>query len=216
MPPDRKGTRFLPMASLVLGVLWGFAGAPDAGAAQVRRAPLSLVRAGTAVQLAQAIRAADQTRRATKAAPRMRPSQEVGLIERLLGMPPAQRRRAFRQDQRLRGLTPEQRRQLANRLQRLSQMPPQQRQEVLERLRLFDRLPPQKQRQARAVYGRWQQIPQERRAELLQEFDGLRDADPKARSERLASDSFVKQYNEEERTILHELADLLPDGPAQR
>jgi hypothetical protein len=151
-------------------------------------------------------------RQPQRAAARRGAAQEVRFIERLLRLPPEERKRVMRENPRLQRLPPAQRRRIENRIQRLSQLPPRQRQQALERLRLFDQLPPQRQAQARTVYGRWQQIPGPRRAELLEEFDGIRDAEPKARQERFDSEGFQKRYSEQERGILKDLADLLPDA----
>jgi hypothetical protein len=150
--------------------------------------------------------------RPRRAAARRQAAQEVRFIERLLRLPPEERARVMRENPRLQSLPPAQRRRIENRIQRLSQLPPRQRQQALERLRLFDQLPPEKQTHARTVYRRWQQIPGPRRAELLEEFDGIRDAEPQARQERFDSEEFQKRYSEQERGVLKDLADLLPDA----
>lgn len=147
-----------------------------------------------------------------RAAARRQAAQEVRFIERLLRLPPDERSRVMRENPRFQSLPPAQRRRIENRIQRLSQLPPRQRQQALERLRLFDQLPTERQNQARTVYRRWQQIPGPRRAELLEEFDGIRDAEPQARQERFDSEEFQKRYSEQERGVLKDLADLLPDA----
>jgi hypothetical protein len=155
----------------------------------------------------------DETpRQPQRAAGRRQAAQEVRFIERLLRLPPEERARLMRENPRLQSLPPAQRRRIENRIQRLSQLPPRQRQQALERLRLFDQLPPERQTQARTVYRRWQQIPGPRRAELLEEFDGIRDAEPRGRQERFDSEEFQKRYSEQERGVLKDLADLLPDA----
>jgi len=147
-----------------------------------------------------------------RAAARRQAAQEVRFIERLLRLPPEQRSRVMRENPRFQSLPPAQRRRIENRIQRLSQLPPRQRQQALERLRLFDQLPPERQTQARSVYRRWQRIPGPRRAELLEEFDGIRDAERQARQQRFDSEEFQKRYSEQERGVLKDLADLLPDA----
>jgi hypothetical protein len=127
-------------------------------------------------------------------------------------MPPQQRRRALQSD-RFRSLPPAQQRRIENRIQRLSQLPRDQQQQVLERFRLFDQLPPEKQTQARQVYRRWRAIPEGRRAVLLEEFDGIRDADLDARQARFDAKEFQSSYSDEERRVLQDLAGLLPDAP---
>jgi hypothetical protein len=188
---------------------------PDraAGAAQAeRRAAAQALRQAET----QPTRTANQLRRSSpagaKTAPYRGAAQEARFIERLLQMPPAQRRRAL-QSERFRRLPPGQQRRIENRIQRLSQLPPDQQQQVLERFRLFDQLPPEKQTQARQVYRRWRAIPDGRRAVLLEEFDGIRDADPDTRRARFDAAEFQKSYSDEERRVLQDLAALLPDAP---
>jgi hypothetical protein len=152
---------------------------------------------------------------ARKAAPHRGAAQEARVIERLLRMPPDERRRTL-QGERFRHLPAAQQRRIVNRLQRLSQLPPQQQRQVLERFRLFDQLPPERQTQARQVYRRWRAISESRRAVLLEEFDGIRDADPDARQGRFDDKGFQKKYNDEERRVLQDLAGLLPDAPEKQ
>ena len=150
--------------------------------------------------------------RPRRAAAQRQAAQEVVFIERLLRLAPEERARVMRENPRLQRMPPAQRRRLENRIHRLSQLPPGQRRQALDRLRLFDQLPPERQTQARTVYRRWQQIPGQRRAELLEEFDGIRDVEPQARQERFDSLEFQKRYSEQERGVLRDLADLLPDA----
>ncbi len=159
---------------------------------------------------AKPFRRSDQGQRKTAA--NRGAAQEARVIERLLRMPPDERRRAL-QSERFRGLPPAQQRRIENRLERLSQLAPDEQRQVLERFRLFDQLPPEKQTQARQVYRRWRAIPEDRRAVLLDEFDGIRDADPDARRGRFDSSDFQAKYSDGERQVLQDLAGLLPDAP---
>jgi hypothetical protein len=159
---------------------------------------------------------AGQARQRRVAANRRAATLGPRVLERLMRMPPAERRRFLRQNEQFRNLPLQQRLRLQQRLHRLSQLPPEQREQVLERYRLFDRLPPDKQTQARQVYQRWRQLPKERRAELLEEFETLKEFSPSSRKERLASKEFQKSFNEDERGLLSDLTALLPPDDQER
>lgn len=161
--------------------------------------------------------AAQTERRAQAVRPVPRRGQagvNARLMERLLRMPPRDRQRFLRENEGFRQLPRGERQRILHRIERLSRLPPEQQRRVLERFRLFGELPPREQSRARAVYRQWQQIPPPRRRELLDEFDGLRDAEPEDRRKRFESREFKDSFSERERDILKELTDLLPEGGA--
>ncbi len=132
------------------------------------------------------------------------------LFERLVKMPPGQRRSFLQEHPRLRRLPARQRQEIQQRLRRLSRMPRPQRDRALERYRLFDRLPREKQSEARAIYQDWQRLAQHRRTDLLDEYDSLRESPPDSRQERFSSREFRDKFSDEEQQILKDLSGLFP------
>ena len=149
--------------------------------------------------------ARDRARPRRHAGPRINP----GMIERLMRMRPAERRRFLRQNPRFRNLPARERQRIQHRLRRFAQMDREQRELALERYRLFRQLPANKQAHARALYQHWRQLPSDRRAQMRQDLAHLRSMPAVERQQRFASPEFTERYGKAEQQILKDLTDLL-------
>ena len=146
-----------------------------------------------------------------RARPRGRAGSRInhGMIERLMRMRPAERRRFLRQNPRFRNLPAKERQKIAQRLRRFSQMDREQRELTLERYRLFRQLPANKQAHARGVYQRWRLLPSGRRAQMRRDLAHLRSMSADERHQRFSSPEFAERYGKGEQQILKDLTDLL-------
>ncbi len=206
----RKSRRviFVLWAASCLGVLPSTEAAlaqADRPRGQPRHRPSPRIRGPHRIRQVPPVGASDRARPRGRAGPRISP----GMIERLMRMRPAERRRFLHENPRFRNLPAKERQKIAQRLRRFSQMDREQRELALERFRLFRQLPANKQAHARGVYQRWRQVPSGRRAQMRQDLAHLRSMPADERQQRLSSPEFADRYNKDEQRILKDLTDLL-------
>ena len=127
--------------------------------------------------------------------------QPLPAVERLRAMNPADRQKA------LRNMPAERREKLEQRLAQYDNMSAGQRKSV-ER---FQKLPPAQQAQVRKVYQRFNQIPVERQQTLKKEMRRIAPMNIDERKKYFESDQFRGKYNDDEKRMLHELADSFPN-----
>ena len=173
------------------------------GQPQHRRSPR--VRGPHRIRQAPPNAARDRARARRHAGPRINP----GMIERLMRMRPAERRRFLHGNPHFRNLPAKERQKIQHRLRRFAQMDREQQELAFERFRLFRQLPLNKQAHARGVYQRWRQVPSGRRAQMRQDLAHLRSMPADERRQRLSSPEFADRYNKDEQRILKDLTDLL-------
>ena len=191
-----------------LGVLPSTEAAPaqaDKARGQPRHRPSPRIPGPHRIRQAPPNAARDRARPRRHAGPRINP----GMIERLMRMRPAERRRFLRQNPRFRNLPARERQKIQHRLRRFAQMDREQRELALERYRLFRQLPANKQAHARGVYQHWRQLPSGRRAQMRQDLAHLRSMTVDERRQRLSSPEFTERYGKAEQQILKDLTDLL-------
>ncbi len=156
------------------------------------------------------IRQAPPGRARDRARPRRPAGPRPGMIERLMRMRPAERRRFLRQNPRFRNLPARERQRIQQRLRRFAQMDRKQRELALEQYRLFRQFPANRQARARSLYQRFRQLPAGRRALVKQDLAHLRSMSADERRRHFSSPEFTRRYGEDEQQILKNLADLLP------
>jgi hypothetical protein len=93
---------------------------------------------------------------------------------------------------------------------RLQKMPPKDRERLERRYQNFQKLPPAEQERTRAAFRRFQELPEERRAKVRTAWDRLQDMPPEDRKKFLNSPQFKNRFNDQERSILSDLASTLP------
>ena len=146
------------------------------------------------------VRAANQAARKV-ANGKKQNKQPLPAVERLRAMNPADRQKA------LRNMPAERREKLEQRLAQYDNMSAGQRKSV-ER---FQKLPPAQQAQVRKVYQRFNQIPVERQQTLKKEMRRIAPMNIDERKKYFESDQFRGKYNDDEKRMLHELADSFPN-----
>ena len=133
------------------------------------------------------------------------------MILHLMSVSPAEQRNFMEHNPRFLRLPPRQQEHIRRRLADYNSLAPARREAQRERFELFGQLTPEQQDRARELYRQWNQFPPARRQQLRQGFRELREAAPEERQRRLEGEEFRNRYTENERQVLHGLADLLPD-----
>ena len=129
----------------------------------------------------------------------------------LMAVSPAEQRAFMENNPRFQRLPPRQQENIRRRLADYNSLAPARREALRERFELFGQLPPEQQDRARELYHQWNQFRPARRQQLRQGFRELREAEPQERQRLLEGEEFRNRYTENERQVLHGLADLLPD-----
>ncbi|MBK9170926.1 MAG: DUF3106 domain-containing protein [Bryobacterales bacterium] len=123
-------------------------------------------------------------------------------LERLYNMSPEERKRALDR------LPPRRRRVVERQFQEYMKLSPEERQAVRERYEFFQAMPPERRERAREVYRHFSALPPERRQVIREELATLRHLRPVERREYLRSESFAGKFDEQERRMLFELAEI--------
>jgi phage-related protein len=127
-------------------------------------------------------------------------------LQRLSRMKPAEREKA------LANLPPDRRQQVLKRLQDYESLTPEARARATAQLNRLNSLPPQKQNQVRRSLQQLQQLPEERKASVGAELDRLGAMSPDERTERMKSEEFQSKYSPEERRMMGNISQVLPEG----
>jgi len=111
-------------------------------------------------------------------------------LRRYKGLSPGEQERALQNDPGFRRLSPERQQMLRQRLNHFSSLPPQQQQRVLNRMETWEHLTPGQKQQARELFGRMQQLPQDRRRMVNTAVRDLRAMPPQERDQIINSNRF--------------------------
>ncbi|MDQ2949959.1 MAG: DUF3106 domain-containing protein [Acidobacteriota bacterium] len=120
-------------------------------------------------------------------------------------MSPEERQKA------LANLPPERAEKLRKQLNDYNNMTPQQQAAAREQLNAFRNLPPEHQEKLRKAFSKFSGEPADRQQEMRQELNQLRGLPEAERKARLNSAEFKDRFNNNERKIVHEMSDLLPN-----
>ena len=163
-------------------------------------------RVASAVLLAVAITGTVEAQRRKGRAPDVPPHL---VMERLSRMTPGERDRLFSK------LPPERRSLLEDRLGKYSRMPHEAKQRLRDEYNSFQQLPADKQEEVRKLYKQFSELPEDRRPALRRELVRLRNIPAKRRTKRMASNKFLAEYSDTERTLLASLVDILSQHPSE-
>ena len=126
-------------------------------------------------------------------------------IEAFARMAPEERQKV------LASLTPERAEKLRKQLNDYSNMTPQQQTAARELLNAFSNLPPERQEKLRKAFSKFAGENADRQQEMRQELNQLRGLPEAERKARLNSAEFKDRFNNNERKIVREMSDLLPN-----
>lgn len=133
-------------------------------------------------------------------------------IMRLVEQAPERRREMLDNNPRFQSLPRPQRQRILDRLKQIDEMKPEEREQLVERYHLFSRLEPEKRERARELYRQWVKIPGPRRQIMTRAVARLRRLDAAQRRAALQSGAMTDRFNQEERNLIGEIAELAP-GP---
>jgi hypothetical protein len=134
-------------------------------------------------------------------------------VERLQDMPPEQQERFMRNNERFNSLPPEQQDQIRRRLQIWNNLSPDQREEIRERQQVWEQMTPEQQSYVRnQLLPRWQQLPPQRKAAILQHLRALHGLSDAVREARLIDPAFNQGMSPDEQHMLRDLAHLRVGG----
>jgi hypothetical protein len=134
-------------------------------------------------------------------------------VERLQDMPPQQQERFMRNNERFNSLPPEQQAQIRRRLQVWNNLTPDQQEEIRERQQVWEQMTPEQQGYVRNVLlPRWQLLPPQRKAVILQHLRTLRNLSDPDREARLNDPAFTQGLSPDEQHMLRDLAHLRVGG----
>ncbi|HEU0122296.1 MAG TPA: DUF3106 domain-containing protein [Bryobacteraceae bacterium] len=134
------------------------------------------------------------------------PSPPGGAADRFLQLSPAQQKEAIHQ------LPPERREVLERRLEQWRNTPAEERRRLEGSYAKFQEMPPEKQEEVRQLFRRVREsFSADRAAAAHAAIRRLRRAEPGERKKLLETGRFQKEFNEEERKLLDQIAGELPE-----
>ena len=127
-------------------------------------------------------------------------------LEKLRRMAPEERERV------LRNMPPERRQMLEERLERWERMAPRRKKHLDGRLSNFQQMKPEQQQALRRLARRFQEtMPEGKRMEGRRALTMLQRLDPEGRKRVLGSARMRERFSDEERELLREMAENMPD-----
>ena len=127
-------------------------------------------------------------------------------LEKLRRMAPEERERA------LRNMPPERRQMIEERLERWERLAPRRKKRLEGSLTNFQQMKPEQQQALRQLAKRFQEtMPEDKRMEGRRTLTMLRRLDPEARKRVLNGPRLKDRFTEEERELLREMAENMPD-----
>jgi hypothetical protein len=175
----------------------------------------SLCVATAAAQSRDTFRPAQDAPRRPSADRAARANSINGFVQRLMEVEPERRKEILANNRRFQRLPAAQRRAIEDRLREFDKLPAERRELLIQRYQLFSSLGPNQQTQARALFGQWTALPRPRRTAIVQAVRRLRNAQPDARAEMMASERFSTLFGDSERALIERLLELAPP-PEQR
>ncbi len=133
-------------------------------------------------------------------------------IMRLVQQPPARRKQMLANNRRFQNLPSSQRKRILARIEEIDKMQPEERAQLIERYNLFSRLAPEQRENARALYQQWVNVPASKRQLMTRAITRLRRLDPARRPAVLESPAMTQRFNDEERKLIGQIAEIAP-GP---
>ncbi|MDA0207127.1 MAG: DUF3106 domain-containing protein [Acidobacteria bacterium] len=137
-------------------------------------------------------------------------------VQRLMEVEPDRRKELLANNRRFQRLPSAQRRAIENRLREFDKLPAERRELLIQRYQLFSRLGPNQKTQARSLFREWTALPRPRRTAIVQAVRRLRNAQPEARAEMMASERYATLFGESERDLIERLLELAPPTDQRR
>lgn len=126
---------------------------------------------------------------------------------------PQDREKALENDPNFKNLPPDRQQRLRKRLEWFNTLPPERQQHVLNNMNAWNSLTPEQQARAKDLFGRYRQLPMERKRVMRQAFTMLRGLDPVQRQAAIESPRFKSTFSDSERDLLRGMTEL-SIGPA--
>jgi formate dehydrogenase maturation protein FdhE len=127
------------------------------------------------------------------------------VVERFSQLSPTERQEALSK------LPPARREMMERRLERWNQTPVEQRRRLAGSYAQFQEMSPEKQHEVRRLFRRFgETFPPEKRPEAQAAIRRLRKADPEERKTLLNSRRFVRDFSDDERKLLEQMATEIP------
>ena len=156
---------------------------------------------------------------------RLNPRQQVGVgsprpfVDKMRDMTPPQRERQLQNMRVFQNMPPEQQNRVRQQFNQWDRMTPQQKADLREKEQVWRTLTPeQKQHIKNDVLPQWKQMPWGRQQVLQQKLSLLQNMPESARNQRLNDPNFTRGMNDQEKSMLHDLAHLhvggAPDPPS--
>ena len=131
-------------------------------------------------------------------------------LRKFSNLPPAQQEKQLESDPMFRSLSPDRQQHLLDRLRNFNSLSPDKKEKILNRMETYEHLPPEKQAQARTLFQQYQGLPADQRNQVSQEYRKLRQMSPEQRTQYFNSDEFHNNLNDQQRDLLHGMAELYP------
>ena len=144
-------------------------------------------------------------------APKTKPAG-ANLVNRLYRMSPAERSRMFEK------MPPERRKVLEARIEHLNQIGPEAREKLNREYALFQQLPPERQLAARQTMRQIAELSDTRRPMVRGAIRNLFKQPTEVQGRRMASKAFQERFNDDERKLIKDALNTLPQpeaGPQQ-
>ena len=126
-------------------------------------------------------------------------------IDEFARMPPMERQKALNR------LPPQRAEKVRKQLDEYNNMTPGQQAVAREQLDAFRNLPPERQEGMRKAFAKFSREPAPRQQAMRTELNELRGLPEPERRERLSSPDFHGRFSNNERKIIREMSDLVPD-----
>jgi hypothetical protein len=137
-------------------------------------------------------------------------------VQHLMEVKPDRRRELLAKNRRFQRLPAPQRRAIGNRLREFDKLPAERRELLIQRYQLFSRLGANQQTQARRLFRQWTDLPRPRRTAIVRAVRRLRNTQPDARAEMMATERFATLFGESEHALIERLLELAPPTDQRR
>jgi uncharacterized protein YktA (UPF0223 family) len=134
------------------------------------------------------------------------PGSAPDAVERFSRLTPSERREAMDK------LPPERRKRMERRLEAWANTPPEERRRLGGSYARFREMTPEKQQEVRQLFRHFSEtFAPDRRPKAQNAIRRLKRADPEERKRLLGSDRFQQEFSEDERKLIEQMANDLPD-----
>ena len=132
-----------------------------------------------------------------------------------MNLTPQQQREKLQSDPGFQKLPAEQQRRLTEQLDRFNSMNANQKQRWLDRMEWMEHLPEQQHQQVQQMQRQMQQLDPSRRQAIRRALVRMRDLSPEERHEMIDSPQIRSNFSEQERQIMHGVADVRMPKPGE-